>query len=66
MDGGCGGRVPPCPLPGKGVPPEAAGVVPAPCAAYLRPNPYPLCGGVPPQRRGGSPRRARYLIFDIC
>ncbi|MDR0935927.1 MAG: hypothetical protein LBM98_04510 [Oscillospiraceae bacterium] len=22
-------------------------------------NPYPLCGGVPPQRRGGFPRRAR-------
>ncbi|MDR0935887.1 MAG: hypothetical protein LBM98_04310 [Oscillospiraceae bacterium] len=28
-------------------------------------NPYPLCGGVPPQGRGGSPRRARHLIFDI-
>ncbi|MDR0937506.1 MAG: hypothetical protein LBM98_12595 [Oscillospiraceae bacterium] len=21
----------------------------------LNPRPYPLCGGVPPQRRGGSP-----------
>ncbi|MDR0936948.1 MAG: hypothetical protein LBM98_09725 [Oscillospiraceae bacterium] len=38
---------------------------------YPRPNPYPLCGGVPPVAAGWFPRRAQppsnptSLIFDI-
>ncbi|MDR0936592.1 MAG: hypothetical protein LBM98_07935 [Oscillospiraceae bacterium] len=57
-----------------------AGLKPAPTGVQSRitaslrnprPNPIPLCGGVPPQARGGFPRRAQptskptSLIFDI-
>ncbi|MDR0936946.1 MAG: hypothetical protein LBM98_09715 [Oscillospiraceae bacterium] len=48
--------------------PVGAGVVPR----YPRPNPYPLCGGVPPVAAGWFPRRAQppsklpSLISDIC